>query len=249
MKSSFKMIGVGLVAAISAGCAYSPSVVQPNPSYSVTVDVYETKTPYSVLLEQTKRAVEDHSGDRVDDVFRLPVDREDTLHHYGFLNKEILDVCGCLRIGDKNRFSIGAGLGLWMDMGYDSSFYNTVHLKTVVEKDEEVSFSSIKVRPYNDYYVRDNRDYVYSDADFSVEVSKLRENRALLNFHYVEDQLVSLDDVSMERVFVPIDDNKLEVNYDRMSSPMTGDGVTMIKLHRQDHETSKIFMISIKPNH
>ena len=84
----------------------------------------------------------------------------------------------------------GLFLGLWLDKAYDSNFYNTVNLETIVEKDEEVSFNSVKVRPYNDYYVKDNRDYVYSNADFSVEVSKLRENRALLDFHYVEEKLV-----------------------------------------------------------
>lgn len=247
MKNSFKLMGIGAIAAISAGCAYSPNVIEPKPSYHVSVDVYETKTPYEVLLAQTTRAVVDHDGDKVGDVYRLPVNKEDALYHYGFLNEEIIDWCGCLKIGDKNSLSVGLGVEWWSDVAYDSNFYNTVHLETVVEKDEEISFNSIKVRPYNDYYVRDNRDYVYSNADFSVEVSKLRENRALLDFHYIEEKLVSLDDVSTERVFVPMNDHNFEINYDRMSSPMKDDGITLIRIEEQSSGETKIFMMSVTP--
>ncbi len=247
MKNSLKVLGVGTLAALSVGCAYSPNIDTPDPSYHVSVDVYETKTPYEILLAQTTRAVVDHGGDKVNEVYRLPTNKKDTLYHYGFVNNELANWCGCLEIGDKNKLLTGFVFGLWADEAYDSNFYNTVHLETVVEKDEAVSFNSVKVRPYNDYYVKDNRDYVYSNADFSVEVSKLRENRALLDFHYVEEKLVSLDDVSTENVFVPLDDHNFEVNYDRMSSPMSKSGVTMVKLEEQDGGSTKIFMMSVSP--
>ncbi len=233
MKNSLKVLGVGTLAALSVGCAYSPNVTDSKQSYHVSVDVFETKTPHDILMHQTKEAVKAHSGDMVGDVYRLPANKEDALYHYGINERILWQACGCFKLS--------------FDQAYDSNFYNTVHLETVVEKDEAVSFNSVKVRPYNDYYVKDNRDYVYSNADFSVEVSKLRENRALLDFHYVEEKLVSLDDVSTENVFVPLDDHNFEVNYDRMSSPMSKDGVTMVKLEEQDGGSTKIFMMSISP--
>jgi hypothetical protein len=232
MKNSLKILSIGTLAALSVGCAYSPNITK-SESYHVSVDVYETKTPYNTLLSQTTRAVVDHGGDKVGDVYRLPTNKEDTLYHYGIHERILWEACTCFKIS--------------MDESYDSNFYNTVHLETVAEKDEEVSFNSVKIRPYNDYYVKDNRDYVYSNADFSIEVSKLRENRALLDFHYVEEKLVSLDDVSTESVFVPLDDHQFEVNYDRMSSPMSKDGVTMVKLEEQEGGSTKIFMMSVSP--
>lgn len=232
MKSITKLAIIGLTASLSVGCAYKPDVKYPKNAYDVEVNVFKTKDDTSKLLKQTANAIKNHDGDVINDLIRLPLNQKEALYYYGVEEHTMLQICDCVKLN-------------W-DFQSDNEFYNVTHLDTVVSQGEWINYDASKMAPYNEFYVPDSQDFVVDDRSFGIKIDNHRNNQLMLNFHYKDEKMVSLDDVSTEEVFVPVNDQQYNVEHNQLVIPERDDGVTLINImEKGDH--SKIFVMTVSP--
>lgn len=183
------------------GCSVSPTINQKPDLYKVDITIYKTNTPLNEIKKETKEAISQYKNSM------------------NLNNLYILE-------GNKNKIMFNYGQ-------HKVSFNEKTKVSVYVVANHLMTLNSKGLSPFKEKFKdgeQQNRDYITENEQLKLMINNTYKNNAVTDLAYKSQKLVSLDDVSTQHIFAPIDKSKAFNFKDKLTLPMTENGTSIIKI-------------------